>query len=177
MITTLVIVFLLNVLSNTLGTLKTIFISKRVTKPAYIVTFIDSIVFTYGFKMVASDDSLWLIIAFASGKVVGAILADYIDSKMAFGLLELTIYSGKEKATEIADSLRGLGFSVTTVKGYGINGSERFEVNIAMERKGFPLVREFLKKHGYSNATMVVRDINSYSGKFLQTGKVSLNKS
>jgi uncharacterized protein YebE (UPF0316 family) len=90
-----------------------------------------------------------------------------IDSKMAFGLLEVTIYAKKEKAMEIADSLRGIGFSVTTVKGYGMNGMDRFEVNIALKRKEFNLIHEFLKKYGYSNTTMLVREITSFTGKFV----------
>lgn len=165
MFITLFIVFLLNVISNTLGTLKTIFISKKVMKPAYLVTFMDSIVFAYGFKMVATEDSLWLILAFSLGKVVGTYLADIIEGKMAFGLLEVTIYAKSDKAINIADSLRALGFSVTTVKGYGMNGVERFEVNITLKRKDFVLVREFLQTHGFTNATMITREVSSVSGK------------
>lgn len=171
MLLTLIIVFCLNVISNTLGTLKTIFIAKKIMKPAYLVIFVDSIVFAYGFKMIATEDSFWLIVSFSAGKVVGAYLADIIDSKMAFGLMEVTIYAKKEKAMEMADALRNIGFSVTTVKGYGMHGHDRFEVNIALKRKEFNLIHEFLKKYGYSNTTMLVREISSFSGKFIPEQK------
>lgn len=172
MLITLIIVFCLNVISNTLGTLKTIFIAKKIMKPAYLVIFVDSIVFAYGFKMIATENSFWLIIAFSAGKVVGAYIADVIDSKMAFGLLEVTIYAKKEKALEMADALRNIGFSVTTVKGYGMHGHDRFEVNIALKRKEFELIHEFLKKYGYTNTTMLVREISSFTGKFIPEPKI-----
>lgn len=163
--TTLFIVFLLNVVSNTLGTLKTLFLSKKIMKPAYVVTFVDSIVFAYGFKMVATEDSFWLIIAFSLGKVVGAYIADILDNKLAFGLIEVTLYAKANRAHRLADSLRDLGYSVTTVKGYGFKGHERYEVNLMIKRKELTFIREFLGKNGVEDATLVIREISSVAGK------------
>lgn len=158
-------VFILNVVSNTLGTLKTLFLAKKIMKPAYVVTFIDSIVFAYGFKMVATEDSLWVIVAFSLGKVVGAYLADILDNKMAFGLIEVTLYAKANRAHKLADSLRDLGYSVTTVKGYGFKGSERYEVNLTIKRKELSFIREFLGKNGILDATLVIREVSSVAGK------------
>lgn len=173
MVFTLLTVFILNVLSSTLGSLKTIFIAKKVMKPAYIVIMVDSIIFAYAFKMVATEDSFWIIISYSFGKVVGAYLADIIDNKLAFGLCEVSIYATKEKATFMADELRELGFSVTTIKGYGYHGRERFEVNIALKRKELNVVKDFLTLQGYDNASWIVKEISSYSGKSIREVKNS----
>lgn len=177
MVLTLLIVFILNVLSSTLGSLKTIFIAKKVMKPAYIVIMIDSIIFAYAFKMVATEDSFWIIISYSFGKVVGAYLADYIDDKLAFGLSEVSIYATREKAMFLADSLRDLGFSVTTIKGYGYHGRERFEVNIALKRKELGIVKNFLISQGYDNASWIIKDISSYSGKSIRESNAVIDKS
>ena len=79
MIINLIIIFLLNAISNCLGTLKTLFISKQMIKPVYIVVFSDALVFSYAFKLVSDSSDVIYILAFAFGKVFGIYLADIIE--------------------------------------------------------------------------------------------------
>lgn len=159
MITTLLIVFLANIVSNALGTLKTIFISKKISKPAYIVTFFDSIVFAYGFKTVANEDSFLFILVFSAGKVIGAFLGDYLDNKIALGSVELSFFLEKEKAMKVADILRLMEFKVLTAKCYGEFGEEFFQMNIAAERKETALINEILVKEGINLDSIIIREI------------------
>lgn len=166
MIVDLLIIFMLNIVASAMKVLNTMFISKKIMKPVYITTFIDACVFSYGLKMISEGDNLLFILVFALGKVLGAYLANVLEEKMAIGLLEVSLYANGRKALKLADTLRELGFSVTTLKGYGINGNTRFMLDIALERKDLPLLKEVLAKYGFDEATMVIRDINSVSGKF-----------
>lgn len=162
---TILIVFALNVVASTMGVMNTILISKKIMKPVYIIMFVDAIVFTTGLKMVSNGDSFWFIIAYALGKVTGAFCANKIEEKLALGYSEIVIFEKGDKAINIADCLRAQGYDVTTTKGYGINGSPRFCISINVSRKELKDLKFELNKIGYSDATMITRDVKNVSGK------------
>ena len=58
-----------------------------------------------------------------------------IEEKVAMGIIELTINKHMDDGVVLADELREKGYSVTTFKGYGINGSERTILNVIAPRK------------------------------------------
>lgn len=158
-------VFLLNVAASTMGVLNTLLISKKVMKPVYIIMFVDAIVFTTGLKMVSNGDSFLFVIAYACGKVMGAYFANKIEDKIALGISEIVIFEKGEKALYLADILREKGYSVTTTKGYGLNGNPRFSVSVTLQRKEMKTLKETLDTYGYDEATMIVRDVKGVSGK------------
>lgn len=163
-------ILLLNTIGETMKTLRTIFISKKIMKPVYFMIFIDSLIFTTGMKLVTQGNGVQFVLAYALGKVIGVWIGNKIEEKIALGLIEVTVFTKKEKAKIIADRIRDLGFSVTNHKGYGMNGSERFAIIIHMKRKDMPIIKDVLAEYGYSEATMVVKDLKSVSGKIsLQT--------
>ncbi|QUH21895.1 DUF5698 domain-containing protein [Alkaliphilus sp. B6464] len=165
MVLNLMLVFILNILSNTIGTMKTIFISKNLNKEVYIITFIDAIMFMSIFKSISQENSFLFIIAFALGKTIGSMLGNYIESKLALGILGVTVYAKQGKAVLIADTLRGLGYSVTNFEGYGMNGSKRYAINIVIARKEFKLLKEILEKYDYTEANMIISEIKKTTGK------------
>lgn len=169
MIIDLLIIFALNIVASAMKVLNTMFISKKIMKPVYITMFIDACVFTYAMKMVTEGDALWSVLAFAFGKVYGAHVANLVEDKMAIGVLEVSLYANGEKAITLADTLREMGYGVTTVKGYGLNGQPRFTLDITLERKELPLLKNVLHKFGYDDATMVIRELKGVSGKIKTT--------
>lgn len=175
MILSLLIVFLLNIVASTMKVLNTIFISKKIMKPVYVIMFVDAILFTVGLKMVTNGESFLFILAFAFGKITGVYIANILEDKIAIGTLEVSFYANGEKAIEIADTLRHLGYGVTTLKGYGINGTPRYLLDITIERKELPLLKNIFKKFGYDNATMVIREIKGFSGKIKTTQNKDIN--
>lgn len=140
-------------------------------KPVYITMFIDACVFTYAMKMVTEGDGIWSVLAFAFGKVYGAHIATVVEDKIAIGILEVSLYASGQKALTLADTLREMGYGVTTIKGYGLNGQPRFTLDITLERKEFPLLKKILHKFDYDDATMVVRELKSVSGK-IKTSRI-----
>lgn len=130
-------IFLLNMLSNSIGTLKTIFIAKRQLKPAYIVTFMDAFVFAIALKQIAEGDGFWFLVAFSLGKVAGVYVGDRIDRMLELGVLEAEIYlSNIEKVSSVADSLRDAGMSVNTIPIFGINGNKRYAIQVTLPKNG-----------------------------------------
>lgn len=175
MIVNLLIIFLLNAVSNCLGTLKTVFISKQMVKPVYIVVFSDALLFSYTVKLVSDSSEVVYILAFALGKVFGIFLADIIERKMAIGLLEVSAYSGREKGKEIADFLRNEGFSVTTNIGFGMNGKGRLVINVIIERKDYERLIGILTGFN-ANISMSVSEVRSVTGKLTRnkTGSMQM---
>ncbi|MCX7708674.1 MAG: hypothetical protein N2484_02375 [Clostridia bacterium] len=162
----LVMIVLINAVSNTLGTLKNIFSAKKFLKPLYIVTFIDAVIFATIMKQIASGNGVYFIVAFAVGKVLGAFIADFIECRIALGILEIDLFvTDKVKMKTIGDALRKKGYSVNTFITYGLKGSKRYKVEVNLLRKEFGEFKELLKKHDNINPTFTLKEINGINGK------------
>lgn len=172
MIWALATLFLLQVISTAINTLKTIFLTKGISKPAYILTFMDAIAFSWGMELITTGDGFLFIIVFALGKTLGTFLGDVVEKKLALGTLEITIMVKPEKAIKIADHLRSLGYSVNTKKVYGINGQEKFDICLFIQRKEFEFLKGTLERLGFKDVSMVITDVNKVTGKIRTQHKV-----
>ncbi len=148
-----------------MGNLKTVFLSRQITKPVYIATFIDAIIFTYAITLVANSPSVAFIISYAAGKLLGVYTGELIDKKLALGVVEVTINKHLEDGIELADRLREIGYSVTTVKGYGIHGKPRLMLQVIIPRKHLNKLNEYLDE----SPNYAIRDVTRTYGKI---GKV-----
>lgn len=165
----LVIIFVLNLLSTTTGTLKSLFVNRKIMKPAYFTTFLDAIICGYAVKLIASSTGVLFLSAYAMGRIAGVFLGDWIDNKLSLGALEITIYKNLDNGIQLADELRALGFSVTTGKGFGVEGKERLVLTIILLRKELQMLQEVLGKETAHN--MVIRSIDKATGKILARPK------
>ena len=157
----LVAIFSLNMLSTTLGNLKTILLTKRVMKLVYVTTFIDAMVFALAFKCLATSSSLLFLLFFAAGRLSGVYLGSLIESKLALGILEVSIHKHWQEGIKLADQLRTLGYSVTTFKGYGINGNDRLVITVIIPRRELAELKPLLG----SRVNMTVKDVSKTYGK------------
>jgi uncharacterized protein YebE (UPF0316 family) len=160
------IIFLLNAIGTTLSNLKTVFLAKQITKPVYFTTFIDAIIFAYAVNLISNTPSAVFVVGYAAGKLFGVFLGEAIDSMLAIGILEVSIYKHPSDGILLADHLRALGFSVTTIKGYGVNGKERLMVNVITPRKHLAKLKEELALVGKGN--YVIKDVSKSYGKIGQ---------
>lgn len=163
------IIFFLNLFGSALSNLKTLFLSRQITKPVYFATFIDAVIFTYAITLVASSPSIAFICSYAAGKLCGVYTGELIDRKLALGIVEVTINKHPEDGIELADRLRELGYSVTTVKGYGIYGKPRLILQVIIPRKHLPKLKEELD----DSPNYAVRDVTRTFGKM---GKVIIKE-
>lgn len=166
----LAIVFALNAVSTSLGTLKAIFLSKQIIKPVYVTTFIDAVIFAYACKLVADSSGPLYVLVFALGRIAGVFIGNAIEKKVAIGLVEITAYKHPQEGKVLADELRARGYSVTTMVGYGLEGKSRLVLNIIIPRRDLSEVKELLIESG--NVNMSIKDVLSVSGK---VGRVSIS--
>lgn len=146
-----------------MGNLKTSFLAQKTIKPVYLITFIDALVFIYAFKLIAASSGYGYILAFALGRLSGVFVASRIEKKLAFGLLEIDIYKHPAEGKLLADSLRELGYSVTTTLGYGMEGKERLVLTAILPRKQFPDFYALMEEDGKVN--MSVKTVTKTYGK------------
>ncbi|HCL4480293.1 TPA: hypothetical protein N2D99_002381 [Clostridium botulinum] len=163
----IIILTLCSALSNTIGTLKNNFAVKGFLKPLYITTFIDALVFGIVIKNIASGSGLLQTLAFAFGKVLGSYFASKMEKRMALGIIEVdTLFNNKLKAFKIADNLRNIGYSVESMVEYGYRGQKRYLLRVTIARKELNALKSILKKEGYVDPTLKIKEINKISGKF-----------
>lgn len=166
---TLFLIFVLQVVSTAVNTLKTIFITKGIRKPAYIATFIDAVIFVFSMKLVLDGGGIIFLLVYGAGKTIGVLLGDVIERRLAIGTLEVTLSAKQDKAIPIADSLRQLGYSVNTRSVHGFEGADRFEVWFVIKRNEVNFVTDYLEKLGYGNLSMVLTEVKTVTGKINTT--------
>ena len=76
LIFSLAVLFLITAFTNILSTLKTMFISKKIMNPVYILVFVDAIIFATIVDKVTSGDGIQFTIAYALGKSMGVFLGN-----------------------------------------------------------------------------------------------------
>ncbi len=130
-----VTIFGLNTVGTTLSNLRTVFLSRQITKPVYFTTFIDAMIFAYAINLFVSAPGMLFIIGFAGGKICGVYLGGKIDTRLALGTIEVTIYKRLQDGIALADHLRNRGFTVTSIKGYGIKGEKRLIIHLVIPRR------------------------------------------
>lgn len=132
-------------------------------RPVYITVMLDALIFLYTVRLVAAGGELTYFFAFALGRVCGVFLGNIIDNKLALGTIEITVNKHLDEGMMLADTLRDKGYSVTTFKGYGMEGKERLVLSIVTPRKRLAEVTDILHSDGKVN--MSVKDITKTYGK------------
>ena len=114
-------IFLLRLLDQTLGTLRTLYVNKG--KPSFgaLLGFVESAIWVVAISQVIRDlDSPFLVFGYALGFASGTIVGSYIESSIAIGDVVVRIFSPKdEDSLQVADTLRSEGFGVTIISGEG----------------------------------------------------------
>jgi len=165
LVTGVILIFALNVIGNSLNTLKTIFLARNIVRPTYLLVFIESVIFFSSINQVSQGNGMIYLVAFALGKTAGTWAGSYIENKMALGIVQISLYIKCDKAKQIADDIRAEGYTVTTHKGYGNNGNPLFEVCITLNRKEIPGLKEILARFDLNNTAMIQSEVSSIEGK------------
>lgn len=161
-------IFILNAIGTTLSNLRTVFLSRQITKPVYFTTFIDALIFAYAINLFVAAPGILFIVGFATGKIFGVYLGGKIDARLALGIIEVSIYKHLADGIALADHLRNMGYSVTTLKGYGIRGKERLIVQVVLPRKYLSQLKQELD----SNKESVNLSIKSITKTYGKVGQV-----
>ena len=122
-------VFLLRLIEQALGTLRSLYVNKGKPKLGALLGFIESAIWVVAITQVIKDqnDPL-LIIGYALGFAAGTISGSYIESTIAIGNVVVRVFIERNENSELlANELRANDFGVTVINGQGRDG----EVSIA----------------------------------------------
>lgn len=158
-------ILLLNISSSCIGTLKSIYTAKQAGKITYLLVLIDATVYSLVLKSFSSEGSL-AVIAFIIGKLIGAILADVFEQKVAIGMNDVYIYvSEYDQMLAAQKQLFEDGFSTTASIGLVDENKERYQLNVHVARRHMKKLNASLKQAGIEKPTMAIKELKSVSGK------------
>jgi uncharacterized protein YebE (UPF0316 family) len=128
------LVFGLRLTDVPIGTLKTVLMVRGMRTWATILGLLEvTIWLTAMGKVLGQLDNPWNVAGYALGYSAGTWLGMWIESRLAFGSVEVHTIS-LTKSTEVADVIRAAGYGVTQFQGHGESGAVSIIGTIA-ERK------------------------------------------
>jgi len=161
------ILFIGSAISNTTGTLKNNFTVKGYIKPMYVTTFLDAVIFALVTKGMISGSGILHTLVYAFGRVLGSYIARKMEAKIALGVMEVDVlFNNKVKATQIADELREMGYSVESMVESGYKGRKRRLLRVTINKKDVEILKETLAKHGYKKPTLKMKELDDVEGNF-----------
>lgn len=168
-ILTFLTLFIINMTSSQIGTLKNILIAKQIGKWAFIITAIDAIIYFIVLKSVTSSNGIIALIAYVLGHTIGAMVGDIIEKKMAIGLYELKVYVDNENKLKIInDFCYQNSYSITITEGLSPGGKKRYILFIECTRKDKNNLINGIKKLGIEKLTMTISELKDISGRILE---------
>ncbi|MCF6460325.1 DUF5698 domain-containing protein [Clostridium sp. Cult3] len=162
--------FLITAFTNVLSTLKTMFISKKIMNPVYILVFVDAIIFATIVGKVTSGDGIQFTIAYALGRSMGVFIGNKLEDRLALGILEVDVFlNHKYKMIELAENLREEGYTVNNYSVSGNNGNKRYKVEVVINRKEFRILEDIIEECGINTPTLKVKNLSKVDGKITTT--------
>lgn len=156
------LVFSARLIDVTMGTVRLKAIMRGNKVLAFIIAFVEVIIYTlaasYAFKYV---DQIHILIMFALGYACGNFMGITIDEKLNKCNI-LTIVITKFDEWQLADKLRGEGYTVTTTKSYGLDGNNKSELKIIVQKNKVKELKEIVRKYDEEAYVVVldVKDVN-----------------
>lgn len=116
-------IFLARIGDVTLGTIRTICVTRGKRWTAMVLGFFEILIWITAVSTVFSHLDQWInIIAYAAGFAAGNGIGMWVESKLAFGIQVLS-FTSLGKAHAVAECLRLAGLHVTSLSGSGNAGS------------------------------------------------------
>lgn len=173
LIVNMLMIIALRICDVSLATVRTILLTKGMSKVAAMIGFVEVIVYIKVLGNVVSQlDNWWYLIAYAIGFSLGNLIGSRVERLLAFGDVQMRLIINNEYRY-IIDELRAKGFGITIFRGEGKDG-ERLMVLITLKRKRVNEVYDYLQKKEIK-AFISVNDITSHSGGYMSTAMMNPN--
>jgi uncharacterized protein YebE (UPF0316 family) len=139
LIGTALLIFALRVTDVSMGTIRTIMITRGMRMWATLLGFVEVTIWVVAIsQVIANLDNIVTVLAYSGGFAAGTLLGMWIESKMALGYVEVHIISQTEGA-EIATNIRKAGFGATILQAQGLTGPVPL-ITTVVSRKQLPTV-------------------------------------
>ena len=129
------IIFSLRLADQSLGTMRTLLVSKN--KPIYaaLIGLVESAIWIVAISQVVKDiDDPVLIGAYAAGFAAGTILGTYIERIVGVGNIVVRVFTASNSPS-VAETLRDNGHGVTVIDGEGKEGPVKIYLCVIPRRK------------------------------------------
>ena len=129
------IIFSLRLADQSLGTMRTLLVSKN--KPIYaaLIGLVESAIWIVAISQVIKDiDDPVLIGAYAAGFAAGTILGTYIERIVGVGNIVVRVFTASNSPS-VAETLRDNGHGVTVIDGEGKDGPVKIYLCVIARRK------------------------------------------
>ena len=140
------IIFLSRIIDVSIGTVRTINIVQGRIKIAFILGFIESIIWLIVLSAVLEKviENTYLAILYAIGFSTGNAVGILLERKLAMGYTNFRVISSSN-GYAIAEKIRNKGFRATVFEGW--DGEKKvLEVYVVCERKSLPVIINLVKK-------------------------------
>lgn len=149
-----ILIFFLKVLENSLATLRLILVSNGKKWLGAILLFTTSILWIISSHIAIIDINLIMVLIFSIGSLIGSYVGSFMEEKLAIGN-NLVICISEKK---IEDSLRNLGYIVTSMEGKGVTTQKKILFIILKRNQNKELIHHITKLD--SNAIIVSESTN-----------------
>lgn len=134
MVSTLIVIFCLQVSYVTVLTIRTILTIKGYRYPAAILSAVDVLIYVIGFKIVLDNlDKPINLVIYCVSYGVGILVGMYVEERLALGYVNINVIT-KEEHRSMVQILRDQGYGVTTWNGDGLQG-QRLIISITTQKK------------------------------------------
>ena len=129
------LIFSLKLADTSLGTMRTLLVSKNKSIYAALVGLLESGIWIVAISQVIKDiDDTALIIAYAVGFAAGIIFGSYIERMVGVGNIIVRVFC-PSNSPSVAERLREDGYGVTIIDGEGKDGPVKVYLCIIKRRK------------------------------------------
>ncbi len=136
-------IFALRVTDMTFDTLRMLFVVRGNKGLAWILGFLQSVIFVIAFSSVLSNlDNPLNIIGYAAGFATGNVVGILIEQRLAIGYTLIQIVSSR-RGVALAQTLRDNGFAVTEIPARGKDGTVSM-LSLSVRRKQVAAVEEIV---------------------------------
>ncbi len=165
-------IFLLRVLGNTITTLRLVMLARNRMRMTFVLSFIESLIFAVALGAVVTNlDSILNLVAYAGGFAVGGPVGMWLESKLTFGYVSLTVIS-PNYGHAVAEAIRQAGFGATEVAGQGAEG-DVVVIETVLERNDLSACLDAIQKAD-SNAFVTTQALQSTRHGYVQAVRPGL---
>lgn len=132
---TALMIFCLRIVDVSMGTFRTIMVTRGHSRRAAMIGFIEIIIWLVAVSQTIKNvNNVLNVICYSGGFAAGTFLGVWLEEKLALGFVNIRIIS-MTKGEEIAQALRQEGYGITQIDGRGQNGPVHLLHIIAFRRK------------------------------------------
>jgi uncharacterized protein YebE (UPF0316 family) len=152
------LIFFGRIIDVSIGTIKTIFISKGFRKIAPFLSFIEILVWLLVARQVLTDlSNVVAYFAYAAGFATGTYVGMKIEEKLSVGKVILRIITGVEPQNLIKE-LKAEKYGLTIMNAKGMEGDVKV-IFLVMDRTQLNKALDLLKKHHQYDSFYTIEDV------------------